>query len=486
MSDLVEKESVTEEARQEDKFDFENLDFDDDMQRMVDNPDLDSLLSDTPPAEAEAMMATATPTAQAQEAAPIAKPKGGVNPAIAVAVVVALLLLGGIGFFAMKVLKLGNGASVPPSVPMAGEVDGVPQATLDALLGSEPQQVNQTVQPVASEPVASPSAVTPERAMIDAALASNDQAALPSVDTAVGADSALVVSYKPDEVIEQAETSGFQAPKITANSEVSREEELYDNLLSSASTLDVPPEAIQIDQSVVKKKLEAERLNAMESEVASARESIKMMQGQVTAIRGEVGNFARLMEMSAKQQAELSKSVDALSQSVKASAQQQEKELKSLRDAVEGAQKQASRAVAEAAKAKKEASQREVVVKKEVREVVVQAPVKASPPAVKPVPVQAVAAAPAKVMPKPLPAPKAVVAPSAPSSTASVPAQCDGRTISSVWRVKGVINSAAYIVQEGGRGLYVGKGAVVPGFGQVQSFNPDSRTVCTTSGLIRR
>lgn len=72
-----------------------------------------------------------------------------------------------------------------------------------------------------------------------------------------------------------------------------------------------------------------------------------------------------------------------------------------------------------------------------------------------------------------LPAPKAVTG-------------CGAKVISQNWAVKGVSASAAYIRRTDGEGVMVRVDMEVPGFGTVKSFDPNARTVCTTSGLIVR
>ncbi|MGO4801091.1 hypothetical protein ACEN2T_17575 [Pseudomonas sp. W22_MBD1_FP4] len=65
-------------------------------------------------------------------------------------------------------------------------------------------------------------------------------------------------------------------------------------------------------------------------------------------------------------------------------------------------------------------------------------------------------------------------------------AACGAKAISQNWNVKGVSASAAYIRRTDGEGVMVRVDMEVPGFGTVKSFDPNARTVCTTSGLIVR
>jgi hypothetical protein len=64
--------------------------------------------------------------------------------------------------------------------------------------------------------------------------------------------------------------------------------------------------------------------------------------------------------------------------------------------------------------------------------------------------------------------------------------QCQASTVSQNWKVKGITNSGAYVRRSDGEAAMLRIGYEVSGFGRVVSFDPVSRTVCTTSGLIAR
>lgn len=65
-------------------------------------------------------------------------------------------------------------------------------------------------------------------------------------------------------------------------------------------------------------------------------------------------------------------------------------------------------------------------------------------------------------------------------------AKCGAKVVSQVWKVKGLTYSGAYVRRDDGSALMLRAEMEVPGFGRVKSFDPESRTVCTTSGLIAR
>lgn len=64
--------------------------------------------------------------------------------------------------------------------------------------------------------------------------------------------------------------------------------------------------------------------------------------------------------------------------------------------------------------------------------------------------------------------------------------QCKARTVSEHWKVKGITNSGAYVRRSNGEAVMLRIGNDVADFGSVVSFDPVSRTVCTTRGLIAR
>ena len=91
-----------------------------------------------------------------------------------------------------------------------------------------------------------------------------------------------------------------------------------------------------------------------------------------------------------------------------------------------------------------------------------------------------------QIAPVRTPAISSAAAPAQAQQNANQAPSCGAKTISQNWNVKGVSTSAAYIRRTDGEGIMVRADMEVPGFGIVKSFDPNSRTVCTTSGLIVR
>lgn len=103
------------------------------------------------------------------------------------------------------------------------------------------------------------------------------------------------------------------------------------------------------------------------------------------------------------------------------------------------------------------------------------------------------AAKPSAPVSKPAPAPaiekipvRTVAATATQENKGNQGQQCQARTVSQNWKVKGITNSGAYVRRSDGEAAMLRIGYEVSGFGRVVSFDPVSRTVCTTSGLIAR
>jgi hypothetical protein len=292
-----------------------------------------------------------------------------------------------------------------------------------------------------------------------------------------------------------------ESPSVEATtkvSEVSDEERLYDNLLSSVEGMDVPPEAIKIDQNVINRSLENQRLATFEQEIKEARSSMAGIQGAVESIRAQVGEFSQVLEKNSADQTVINESIAKLTQEVKQLSAAQEKELKAIKAQVSNVQRKADQAVASADEVKRSAQvqprvvaqpaplpvptqapapvavRQQVTPVEQVRQPQVQAPVTAT-------------VAPRKVFEETRNPATVQVAAQVTGDGSNMPAHCDGSRVSANWRVKGVNSHSAYVVRtQDQQGMYLKAGVDVPGYGQVQAFDATNRAVCTTNGLIRR
>ncbi|MDU4254462.1 hypothetical protein [Pseudomonas sp.] len=307
----------------------------------------------------------------------------------------------------------------------------------------------------------------------------------------------LVVTYDPGQNTAPSPAPVPQPKAAEAPAkqgvELTEEEKMYDGLLNNADGMNVPPEAIKIDDSVVKRKLESQRLTSISQELKDARDSVAQVKSAVEGLQTQLNGYSQLIEKSAADQAKINDSITKLAETVANASTLQDQKMNELKAAVAEADKRAKNAEAVAAAAK-DASQKPATREVVIRETVKPAPAPA--PVAKPTAPVSTPAAPVSRPADPrienmvasLPQPKAVAAPvlnDAPE--VGMPAHCNGSRVSTNWKVKGVGNQSAYIARpQDNQGLYLKIGMDVPGYGKVQAFDPISRAVCTTSGLIRR
>lgn len=221
---------------------------------------------------------------------------------------------------------------------------------------------------------------------------------------------------------------------IIASHGITEEDRVYDDFLMEADAIEAPHNAIKIDSAVVGM---TKRLNRVEVESAQSKESLSDM--------------AELLRDIHTQTSEISKAIAVNNQSNINLA----KELESMRNHFSVQVSQLKSEIASGS-----------IVSVDPKPVVVAKPVAKAVKAIT------------------LPAPKSQpVAVRAPEKSVS----CAATKVSENWVVKGVTPTSAYVRrQQDGFELFVRKGVALPGFGSVLSFNPVERSVCTTSGIVRR
>lgn len=256
------------------------------------------------------------------------------------------------------------------------------------------------------------------------------------------------------------------------------EDALYDKALEHAGAMDLPPGAIKIDPNVISQTVQNSRVDSLAATVETSRKEVADLKTVMADLRGEVSKLGKAIDGSIAQQSEQRKLVENLVKTVEGISKKQELDVAALKKEINERAADRTPVAAKPVVAKSQA----VVTSPNAN------PVAAQPVAHAP---QARPVAPVEVAkPVVLPAPQqvaSVVAPISEGSQAHSLQQCDGRLVSSNWRVKGINNSSAYVVRvQDGEGLLVKQGVEVPGYGAVKSFDRFNRTVCTTQGLIRR
>lgn len=252
---------------------------------------------------------------------------------------------------------------------------------------------------------------------------------------------------------------------VVIRSEISEEEQMYDNILAEAGTIDVPHDAIKIDRNVVNMELQVKRISRVELDIAETRKSLGDMSQVIGAIQEQTSKIAKALEHSTENNQRISSEIKQLSAKVEGQIELQKADIAALKVDI----KKRSTVSVEAAKVKEPqaVAARNVAPK--------STPVSVPPTAQKPV-----------TLPAPAARPVMVKAP-APKPAAARRTSCAAGNVSENWRVKGVTPSSAYVVRiQDGQGLYLKQGVSLPGFGTVKSFNEIDRSVCTSSGIVRR
>lgn len=255
---------------------------------------------------------------------------------------------------------------------------------------------------------------------------------------------------------------------VVISPQISDEERMYDNILAEASTIDAPHEAIKIDRNVVTMELQIKRISQVELEIASTRKSMSDIVSVIDDVRKQTASIAKSIESNKEDNQRFSNEIRQLSAKVEGQIELQKADIAALKEDVKTlAQKPVAQAVAKSTP------------------VVAPKPAPVKKPAVSQEKASPVVAQKTVNLPAPKPQPVAVRAPTPRPSTSN--AACAATKVSDNWRVKGVTPSSAYVERmQDGQGLLLKAGVSLPGFGTVKSFNPVERSVCTTSGLVRR
>lgn len=431
------------------------------------------------------------------------EPKRSSNlPLIIGGVVIAILAFGGLGIFAkMVVFKTPQArqASVASVTQNNSAVSDV-QIDTSAIGFSQPSVQKQTVGGQEQSQVSQQVATNQQLNSVDQAInsANGQQSQEKQRADDVSAKNLLITQGIPQS------TSDASSQNVKPSS-TTDEEALYDKALSSVENMQVPAEAVRIDPAVIQRQLAEQKVGKMQGNLQSVQDELGTMKGLVHDMQSTMSVLNQKLETNQSKQnamegqiAKLTEAVTSATAQQAESSAQQAKELEALKAEIKGVAARAAKAEETAATASK-ASAAATVAAEERAQVQVERPAPVKPAPVQraeaPKPQVAQQAQQAYSMPvstnvqaqQPVPTPRQVQEPREVASSA--PEQCSGSNpvVSGVWRVKGVSRTAAYIVRaEDDAGIYLRASSPVPGFGVVVSFDPNSRSVCTTSGLIRR
>lgn len=354
-----------------------------------------------------------------------------------------LIMLGGFGYVAMKVLSPNGG--VPPA--SAGLMTDSQATGIASGNGVTDQAVNAFSSAINESSGASGFASAN-------AVPFTGESSMNGAQAGSGA-SPLIVPFSAN-AAEDGVAIGSQVEQRLKDT-LSAEEKIYDRLVDEAVA----------EGSGEKTPSMPQGLAGLEREFSETRKVISETQARMASIEKDLAKSIQGQEALGGQIMAISDAVKKLSA---ASASSGSADVEAIKQSLKRLEGRAAEAVKVAEEAKK------IAAANQPRQPAAHQ-VQARPAAaLKPVATAA-----------PQPSIAQVVKATQPARTSGFPPHCDGRTVSANWRVKGVNANAAYVVRvQDGQGILVREGIEVPGFGRAQAFDAGSRTVCTTSGLIQR
>lgn len=274
--------------------------------------------------------------------------------------------------------------------------------------------------------------------------------------------------------------SGSVLP-ITPRTEQEQDEAFYDTLVGAAEHNPVAPKPEQVttpEKAVTPTQVDAEtadKFAAISAAIASNSKEMNNVLAAVNAVSAEIKTLKIQVDASATKTSLFEGKLNQLNLSLTDLTKSTEVRFRDISKA----------AVAAAVQAVKKESGNKAVGNREM--VLVGGPIKSDYVPAKASNKNVQNKAPSKPM---IAVEAPVFAPAVKSQTqtnsGNQATQCGAKTISQVWKVKGVTFGGAYVRRDDGSALMLRADMEVPGFGRVKSFDPNSRTVCTTSGLIAR
>lgn len=368
---------------------------------------------------------------------------------------VMVISLGGLGYYAYRILSNGGN-----SVAVGNPEQALTPALENPQVAASNEAISALERGLAKQPEEESAARSMEgNPFSGEASTNNEEITSPGNDAASTEDVRIVPN--------------INLPETKPASELTEEEQMYDNLLGTVQGTNIPPEAIKIDQGVIRNELTTKRVDGIEKEVMQTRSDLSGFHQVIIGINTSMKELSASVAANNAKQEEIAKEVDRLA-----------KELGKINGSVDEAVKLANQAI-KASDASTRPTASSVAANTKPK------------PVSKPEPKQQnIAQSTSQSQPsapvtqnKALPQPKAqpAVVRADDARTNSLPRQCDGRVVSANWKVKGVNAAAAYVVRvQDNQGVFLKRGVEVPGFGSVVAFDPGMRAVCTTSGLIKR
>lgn len=251
-------------------------------------------------------------------------------------------------------------------------------------------------------------------------------------------------------------------------SAISAEDQLYDKLLNVMPKEGIPTEAIKIDQNVIKRQVATGQISVLEKGLITTKEEVSGLNTQVHAVQTTLSDLTKRFDSSISNQSQSISRIEEIAKNMVVTNKAQDAEIKDLKASLAAAIKTAERLESQIESRSKgiqkvSPEQKVIVAPEKIKSQVSSLPVKSV------------------VVP---PANKVVVAANEPKQSTPT---CGTASVSAIWRVKGVNSTSAYVVRtEDSFGLFVREGSEIPGYGVVKSFDTATRSVCTSTGMVKR
>lgn len=255
-------------------------------------------------------------------------------------------------------------------------------------------------------------------------------------------------------------------PAVTQRTEAEQDDAFYDNLVQAAGNR----------TAVVKNETDA-KLVALSDTVANSALEMKSVMGAIQTLSEDVKKLQAQVQASSDRTVSLEGKLSKVSSSLDDLSKKTDEKIKDVSKAAVAA---AVAAIGNSKAQKAEGSGKLVLVGGPMKSDYPQQTKQNKPPVITKREIN-------QVKPQQIPAIASTMKPTpAPQNKGNQGAQCRANTVSQNWKVKGITSSGAYVRRTDGRAAMLRIDDDVAGFGRVVSFDPVSRTVCTTSGLIAR
>jgi len=295
----------------------------------------------------------------------------------------------------------------------------------------------------------------------------------PATDPVLFDQESLTEPQRAIPVVEQAQPAPTdqvlsQVAPITQRTVQEQDDTFYDELVRSSDRGSPIAQRPAVEAGSVSSRTD-EKLEALSKAVTDSSREMGIVLNAVKVLSDDVKSLRQQVEVNSSKSAALEGQLGKVGASLDDLSKKTELRLKEI-------SKTAVSAAIAAVNKDQKPKQEKLVLVGGKRESDYRPAPKSAVPVSKPTPSPAIEKTPVRTVAKTTPQ----------ENKGNQGQQCQARTVSQNWKVKGITNSGAYVRRSDGEAAMLRIGYEVSGFGRVVSFDPVSRTVCTTSGLIAR